>query len=87
MLGQMRFYVATRAGSIDPAVPEIASIVAHTIRLPEAAPGARDRRAPRGVARDTPNPAPSPDQDFRKEITSRLNTSGASRIALISALE
>ena len=37
-LGQMRFYVATRAGSVDPAVPEIASIVANNVlRLPETA--------------------------------------------------
>ena len=37
-LGALKFYVATRAGGIDPAVPEIAAIVAKAAQLLDAKP-------------------------------------------------
>ena len=37
-LGALKFYVATRAGGIDPAVPEIGAIVAKAAQLLDAKP-------------------------------------------------
>lgn len=46
-LGSLKFFVATRAESVDPAIAEIASIVAEVTRLPELN-GAQPVRAPFG---------------------------------------
>ncbi len=37
-IASLKFYVATRAGSIDPAIPEVAAIVAKAAQLPELGP-------------------------------------------------